>query len=174
MGKTYFAKYLVLLTITAMACGCGDGNPKTYPVSGTVTLDGKPVPKAMLLFTLEGSTNKASTTLSDDQGKYALSTFKQGDGAVPGKYIVTVSKFQRGPEDSPYDDPPGQAVEQTPEAISEAYGKGYSGPPKAGQAKAPKEWNDLPAKYANPALSGLTFTVEAKASNTYDIDLKSK
>lgn len=160
--------------MASLLCGCGDGQPKTYPVSGVVTLDDKPVAGAMVTFISDAADSKASTTTADDQGKYSLSTFKQGDGAVPGSYKIIVSKYQKGAEENPYgNNNPPEAVEQTPEAISAAYGKGYSGPPKGNAAKAPKEWNDVPAKYSNKAQSGLTFTVETKP-NTFDIKLSSK
>lgn len=174
MGKIHFARYLVLLAMTATACGCGEATPKTYPVSGTVTLDSKPVPGANVTFIEDGISNRAATTTTDAQGKYMMSTFKQGDGAVPGTYKVTVTKYQKGAEENPYGNNPPESVEQTPEAISEAYGKGYTGPPKGNQTKGPKEWNDVPDKYADMTKSGLTCTVEAKPSNTYDIELKSK
>jgi hypothetical protein len=171
--KIHLTKYLVLLAITALASGCGDSNPKTYPVSGVVTLDGKPVPGATVTFIPDDSKSKSAATNCDAQGKYSMSTFKQGDGAIPGSYKVIVAKYQKGAEENPYGDKPPEAVEQTPEAISEAYGKGYSGPPKGNAAKAPKEWNDVPAKYSDLATSGLTFIVELK-DNTFNIELKSK
>lgn len=156
-----------------MVGGCGDGGPKTYPVSGTVTLDDKPLAGATITFFPDSGNNPAAT-LSDAQGKYAMSTRKQGDGAVTGSYTVTVTKYQRGPEENPYgNNVPPEPVEQTPEAISAAYGKGFKGPPKGNAAKAPKEWNDVPDKYADMAKSGLKFTVEAKP-NTFDIKLSSK
>jgi hypothetical protein len=160
-------------SLTAMLCGCGEGTPKTFPVSGVVTLDDKPVPGATVTFIAETGNKNSAATTSDAQGKYTMSTFKQGDGAVPGSYKIIVAKYQKGAEENPYGDNHPPEVEQTPEAISAAYGKGYSGPPKGNQAKAPKEWNDIPSKYGDMAKSGLAFTVEAKP-NTYDIKLSSK
>ncbi len=171
--KIHFVRYFALIAIAITMGGCGPSTPKTYPVTGTVTLDGKALPGASVTFHSDAGNNKTAATNTDDQGKYTMSTFKQGDGAVPGSYKITISKYQRGAEESPYGDKPPEAVEQTPEAISEAYGKGYSGPPKGNAAKTPKEWNDVPEKYGDLAKSGLTFTVEAKP-NTYDITLKSK
>lgn len=173
MGKIHFSRYFVLIAMATTIGGCGPSTPKTYPVSGTVTLDGKALPGATVTFISDAASNKAAATTTDAQGKYSMSTFKQGDGAVPGSYKITVAKYQRGAEESPYGDKPPEPVEQTPEAISAAYGKGYSGPPKGNVAKGPKEWNDVPDKYGDLAQSGLTFTVEAKP-NTYDIPLKSK
>lgn len=173
MNKTHLTRFFVLVTMTSIVCGCGPGTPKTYPVTGVLSLDDKPVPDATITFIADAGNNKSAATTSDAQGKYAISTFKQGDGAVPGSYKIIVAKYQKGAEENPYGDNNPPEVEQTPEAISAAYGKGYAGPPKGNAAKAPKEWNDVPAKYSDMAQSGLTFTVEAKP-NTFDIKLSSK
>lgn len=173
MDKIHFTTCFVLIALGAAVGGCGPSTPKTYPVTGTVTLDGKAVPGATVTFISDVATDKSAATTTDAQGKYAMSTFKQGDGAVPGKYKVIVAKYQKGAEENPYGDNPPEAVEQTPDAISAAYGKGYAGPPKGNQAKPVKEWNDIPDKYGDMAKSGLTCTVEAKPT-TYDIELKSK
>jgi hypothetical protein len=165
-------RYFALLTLMSLVCGCGESTPKTYPVSGVVTLDDKPVAGATITFIADTGKNSGATT-SDAQGKYTMSTFKQGDGAIAGSYKITVAKYQKEAEENPYGDSVAPEVEQTPEAISEAYSKGYSGPPKGKAAKAPKEWNDVPAKYADVSQSGLTFVVDTKP-NTFDIKLSSK
>lgn len=40
----------LLLGWMVLACGCGPAGPRTYPVSGTVTFDGKPVTQGDILF----------------------------------------------------------------------------------------------------------------------------
>ena len=66
----------------------GDG---LVPVSGTVTLDGKPLADAAVGFFADvGGTPAVGTT--DAQGKFTLSTHKPGDGATQGQNVVTVSK----------------------------------------------------------------------------------
>lgn len=153
--------------------GCGDSKPATYPVTGVVTLDGKPVADATITFVGESPENSAATKTKAD-GTYEIATYEAGDGALPGDYKVMVSKYDKGEEVSPYGQPPEDAtpVEQTPEAISDAYSKGYTGPPKGGW-KPPKVTNELPMKYASVASSGLQLKVEEKP-NTFDIQLKSR
>ncbi len=168
--KLKIATHCMLLTLAATISGCGPSTPKTYPVTGVVTLDDKPVAGATVTFI---SDKHSAATLTDADGKYAMSTFKQGDGAVPGEYKITVTKYQKDAEENPYGNDKPPEVEQTPEAISEAYGKGYTGPPKGNAAKAPKEWNDVPSKYSDMNKSGLTLTVEAKPV-TFDIKLTKK
>ena len=48
-------KYALLSTLVmATLLGCGDSGPKTYKVSGTVKLGGKPVEGALVVFTPSG------------------------------------------------------------------------------------------------------------------------
>lgn len=165
-------RLVVLGTTTLFSLGCGgSSNPPTYPVTGKVTLDGKEIEGAAVTFVAEKPENSAATKTKAD-GTYELATFNAGDGAMPGSYKVMVTKYNQPEEESPYGAPDAAPVEQDPEKISEAYSKGYGGPPKKG-AKQPKPDNEIPLKYASVATSGLTFTVEAKP-NTFDIPLKSK
>ena len=70
--------------------GCGPQSPPTAKVEGVVTLDGKPIEGAAVVFTPpEG---RMATGATDSSGRFLLSTFKQGDGALLGQHRVTVSK----------------------------------------------------------------------------------
>lgn len=149
---------LILLTMVA-AVGCtsggGDTNrPKTYPVTGTVTLDGAPVAGASVKFQLaDGSRSALGTT--DASGKYTLTTFEAGDGAVAGEYRVAVTK---------YEGEGGQAPSQDSDD--------YVDPGSAGAEAAPAgPKNLLPDKYADAMNSGLTFTVAESPENKFDIAL---
>ncbi len=70
--------------------GCGPTYPETIPVTGTVTLNGRPVGGAAIVFTPEEGEQATGTT--DASGRFELSTFQLGDGALPGKHRVTVAK----------------------------------------------------------------------------------
>lgn len=136
----------------ALLIGCTDSHPdrpKTYPVTGTVTYKGEAVADANLNFQLVGSTGYASAK-TDTSGNYALMTFQAGDGAVPGDYNVGITKYERAA-------PTGSASEED-----------YV-PVQRGQSPAPAK-NLLPAKYANPAMSGLTAKV-VEGSNKFDFQL---
>lgn len=80
--------------------GCGSGNPKTARVTGTVTYQGKPVEGASVSFALE-SAPQFSTGVTDAQGKFTLTTFKSGDGALIGKNKVTITKVDGGGASGP-------------------------------------------------------------------------
>jgi hypothetical protein len=72
-------------------CGCS-GQYKTVPVEGIVTLDGKPVEGATVSFCpAEG---RPASGLTDADGVFQLTTFKEDDGALPGDYRVVVKKTE--------------------------------------------------------------------------------
>lgn len=143
---------VITLGLVVMA-GCEPAAPKregppTYPVSGVVTQGGAPVAGATVRFELADGSN-ASTGRTDDQGKYTLSTFSAGDGALAGDYRVTVVKMEGGGSEAVSEDDPN-----------------YTGAPEA-EAEAK---NVLPEKYASVETSGLTATV-AEGPNTCDFTL---
>ncbi|MEM8734014.1 MAG: hypothetical protein AAGG44_07325, partial [Planctomycetota bacterium] len=77
--------------------GCGSGIKKfpTAPVTGVVMCDGKPVPMAMVFFEPiaegeEAMVGKPGFSRADAEGKFTLSTYGDGDGAVIGKHRVRV------------------------------------------------------------------------------------
>lgn len=83
---------LASLLLPALAVlGCGDTNT----VKGRVLLDGKPVAGATVLFMPdpEGQGRPATGT-TDGDGYFFLTTFRRGDGALPGTYRIVVSKTE--------------------------------------------------------------------------------
>jgi hypothetical protein len=71
-----------------LGCG-GDDLGQRYPVSGKVTYKGQSVPKGVISFVPEDKEGRGATGQIED-GYYSLTTQTAGDGAFPGKYIVTV------------------------------------------------------------------------------------
>ena len=64
----------------------------TVPAGGTVTLDGKPLPDAVVkFFDVTGKNNPSSGT-TDASGKFTLG-FASYKGAIPGSYKVTIEHF---------------------------------------------------------------------------------
>jgi hypothetical protein len=91
--------------VFCLLCGCGlltlpgCGGLKLYPVSGGVTLDGKPLSQCTVCFNPDASKGNALTVSCvgrlDAQGHYALRTIAVkgsdgGAGAPPGWYKVTL------------------------------------------------------------------------------------
>ncbi|WP_146561521.1 hypothetical protein [Posidoniimonas corsicana] len=81
--------YAMVALASIAAVGCGDGGPKRVPVSGTVLIDGKPLTVGNVRFVPEGA--RPSYGQVDDEGRFTLSCFESGDGAVTGLHQVQVS-----------------------------------------------------------------------------------
>jgi hypothetical protein len=150
-----------LLLVLAGISGCGgDGNPRTEPVSGTVTLDGDPVAGAIVTFQPEGG-GKSAVGTTDESGRYQLTTFRQGDGVVEGTYNVTVAKWEGG-------EPPAEVAPTEMRDFSDGdYGDAYTPPD---EAPPPPPRNLLPERYNSPRMSELSYTV-TRGENTYNIEL---
>jgi hypothetical protein len=67
--------------------GCGT---RLVPVSGTVTLDDKPLANATVMFIHEDPGGRDAHGITNDKGAFTLTTQRPGDGAFPGSYKITV------------------------------------------------------------------------------------
>ena len=77
----------------ALVAGCGDPGPKLYPVTGTVRVDGKPAGDATIFLHRKGRDNPNEPVPyahCGPDGTFVVTTRKEGDGAAPGEYVVTV------------------------------------------------------------------------------------
>ena len=85
-----FVALNVLLGVTLLF-GCS-GPSNIQPVSGSITLDGKPCPGLFVLFTpLEGEQKTSSRGQTDENGQFTLRYSSQIQGALIGKHLVQVS-----------------------------------------------------------------------------------
>lgn len=80
--------------LVAGMLGCGSG-PKYVPVSGIITLDGKPYGEAVVSFQpvmTEGNPNpgRGSSAETDANGRFVLKTDEAKVGAVAGKHKVRI------------------------------------------------------------------------------------
>jgi len=146
---------LHILVIAALfsLTGCGgDGTaPELGTVTGTVTLDGDPLPDATVLFQPE--TGRPSVGITDSDGKYSLK-YIEAEGAKVGKHTVSITTRRGGGDVG--DDPGAGVGDGTEEA----------------EAPAGKPVPELvPDKYN--IRSELKVEVVA-GSNTHDFKLLSK
>lgn len=79
----------IALGLLVAAAGC-NRKPQPVPVHGTVTLDGKPVAAAAVMFEPVAG-GPVGSAVTDAQGVYTLMTANQA-GAFPGQYRATVVK----------------------------------------------------------------------------------
>ena len=147
-----------LLTVGIVLAGCSKSSrPPTYPVTGTVTFQGKPVAGAAITFVPTGE-GEAASAITDSEGKYALTTWQAGDGARPGEYRVKVSKQEQAAVD------PSKLVQNLSyEEEQKIYVESKKPPPPAKRL--------IPGKFENDQTSGLTHTVENKPT-TFDIKIE--
>jgi hypothetical protein len=86
--------------LAAAVVGCRSDTPPLGQVTGTVTLDGKPVDGAMIQF--EPTTSGLPTAFgkTDAQGKYELWYSRGNKGASLGESIVRITAFQEADDDA--------------------------------------------------------------------------
>ena len=104
-----------LFAAVLASAGCGGGGDSNVgKVSGTVTLDGQPLPNALVTFTpkVGGSPSYGRT---DESGEYELSYTRDQQGAVIGEHTVTITTYDAG---DPDEEPPLPAV---PEKVPTKY-----------------------------------------------------
>ena len=93
----------ILALATMLGCGrsTDTDRPRTVPVLGTVTHNGQPLAGASVTF-LRTDGQPSAVGRTDSNGRYSLTTFEPGDGAIPGEYGVQVVKYEE--PDSPPED----------------------------------------------------------------------
>jgi hypothetical protein len=149
----------ILVTAGFILTGCSNSSrPPTYPVTGAVTFQGKPVAGAVITFVPAGDDGEAASAIADSEGKYALTTWEAGDGARPGEYRVKVSAQEQAAVD------PSKLVRNlSSEEEQKIYVESKKAPPPAKRL--------IPSKFENEETSGLTHKVEQKPT-TFDIKIE--
>ncbi|MHC5542190.1 hypothetical protein ACYOEI_28545 [Singulisphaera rosea] len=138
--------------ITCLGCGDDSGLPPRIPVSGNITYKGTPVENGMINFAPVDPEGRAASGQIEN-GRYALTTIKNGDGALPGKYKVTVTS---------------KSIDTTE---LKAIAKGGQFHHDKAFAKSVKNAKNLvPSKYSLADTSGLEFEV-SPSTNNFDKDL---
>jgi hypothetical protein len=103
-------RFLFLATLFA-AIGCGrESGSDSQPVSGEVIYDGKPAAGVMVFFMPSQGAKVPGApanphAVTDENGRFALSTFGESDGAPAGNYRVVLiwPKLSEETEESPPD-----------------------------------------------------------------------
>jgi len=84
---------VVAASTAALLIGCGGSGPKLVPVTGVVTLNGKPLEGAAVSFHPDPSNKEGlpGEDITGPQGNYKITTNGRS-GVVPGKYHIVVTK----------------------------------------------------------------------------------
>ncbi len=157
--QTLIRNCLMLVAALSLVVGCGGGGverPDRTPVSGTVTYAGAPVPDALVVFAPVGE-GRGATGITDSDGHFMMGTFEKSDGALPGDYIVLVSKQEQ--------------QETSAEVVSED-DPAYNGAPTPEQEKTEAK-HLLPEEFSNRESSRLKATVGAEPIEGLKLDLDS-
>src|SRR5262245_59804194 len=94
MRRSRFAAQV--LVVTAFAAACSRGGRPVGQVTGVVTFGGKPVPPGTVMFVPVESGPPAYRDIGPD-GRYQLSTYTPGDGAVVGTHKVMITALEQLP-----------------------------------------------------------------------------
>lgn len=147
---------LPLGVLFLQGCGGGGGRdmPDTVNVSGTIYLDGNPLPDALVTFT---SNEFSSAGRTNSEGRYTLA-----QGAVPGKNTVTIEKWEGG-----------ELKINPEEGMDEGQFEAMLDPEATGKAKVdlgPKQL--IPEHYSDPEKSDLTYDVPEGGAKDADFRLQ--
>lgn len=127
---------VILLT----SCGARD----TLPVAsagGTVAIETQPLADATIIFT--PTRGRSASGQTDKDGRFKLSTYAPGDGAIIGLHQVSIVAREPGEKNMP-----GVPLGEVP-------GRSL-----------------IPEKYGSTATSGLTFEILPDAENNFQITLE--
>jgi hypothetical protein len=102
---------LALLLISLMVAGCGD---PTTSVTGTVTLDGQPLEKAIVQFQPERENDRPAVVLTDASGRYRVAVTP-----VPFRVVILCQRVAGQRKDE--FDPDGPLVDFFEDVVPEQY-----------------------------------------------------
>ena len=134
-----FLTSIALLAIVGLTSGCDGGKEAKYPVheaTGTVTYQDKPLANARVMFYPSNSSLQAAHGVTDEDGRFSLTTFNPNDGAGVGSYKVSIKKMEQGDDgdgdvDEEEIDPEEGRKMQANSLIPEIYGRLDKTPLKA-------------------------------------------
>lgn len=121
MTRFYKCLALIVLVSGTAISGCGRSGPELTEVTGTVTLDGKPVPKATISFLPSGEAGSPSYGRTDLQGKYELGYSLNAQGARLGSYNVEIATSKLSKEELEEMKASGEEVPAESVSIPEKY-----------------------------------------------------
>jgi hypothetical protein len=116
MSGDWPKRLCVAASLVVLCSGCGSSGPELGQVTGTVTLDGQPVPRASITFA-PVEKGPASMGGTNKDGRYKLLYNTDRQGAVLGKHNVTIRSLEQDPDGD--DKPSGPAPVKVPAKYSQ-------------------------------------------------------
>ena len=101
------AFFILSLVLSLVGCTPSDRLP-TAPVSGRVTLDGRPLEMGSVTFVPQDGSGRPATGSIQSDGSYRLGTYDDDDGALLGLHKISV--VCREPRGLPPNDGGGQSL----------------------------------------------------------------
>lgn len=114
-GRGRFFSGLALASVFGLA-GCGESGPPRQPVSGTVTLDGKPLASGSITFAPVEGVTAATAEVRD--GAYRIG---RSEGPVPGRYQVEIVAVQPTGKRIRHPDLPSETTDEVRNLIPPQY-----------------------------------------------------
>jgi hypothetical protein len=150
-----FRACVTVLGLAAAGCAA-DANPKwqrprVAHAGGVVRFNGRPLEGGLVTFT-NPTLGVSATGRTDAEGRFTLTTFAAGDGAVPGKHTVSVSKVQT----------PSPVVDKSAAPV---WRNARTPPP-------PQPRWLIPRRYGNAETSGLTAEVSESGNSDIILELQ--
>jgi hypothetical protein len=146
-------------------CGCSGGTdswsktqPDTVPAGGVVTLDGKPLSGASVVFAPVPPGKHSASGVTNSSGAFSVRAFPSKTGAVPGTYKVCILKQSAD----------GAGAAADPKTFGEDAAHAEASP-------APVQFkSEVPTQYESPETSGLVVQIPGGGDSALKIELKSK
>ena len=92
MWQVYRLTLAIMLPLLTVVAGCGGlTNPELTRVTGLVTFEGKPVGPGTVGFVPTDPAGSSASGTIEKNGKFKMSVFNPGDGALPGTYKVAIT-----------------------------------------------------------------------------------
>jgi hypothetical protein len=106
--------FLLTSVLLVALTGCGSSGPEIAYVTGKVTMDGKPLPNAAVVFVPENGRPAGART--DEDGTYVLNFAQGRKGAIPGASTIRIMTFRDADQDEN-----GQPIPGSPETVPARY-----------------------------------------------------
>jgi hypothetical protein len=174
----------LILSICLSTASCSNKGLPLYPVHGRVLLDGKPMVGAMIILHPVGDVGLNGLkprALADADGWFKVYTYAIGDGAPAGQYAVTVQpKKPKQPNTTAKSKGAKKQVRANEKAsnpdaapvskVAKSDKKPKSPVHKKQKARAREA--SCPARYRDPATSGLSIGVKQESNELAPFELQ--